>query len=211
MFYIQILFYSVLCQLFTRLLTIILVTQKSAAAIEQSLQLLEARIEAGWASVENLQKSDKLPLGVIFALPSIVAALNAIQPKGTVGDTATVTLPIIRALKSIVVDQQWYTAAIEIARGFTGSHESASVSVSSSVSSGAFIEVDIASDGLVSSLKNLFSTAIRSAFNGIAEIEQAEVIVTRCTNEKFGDFQCNNAMSFSKVLKGRPGFSGKIS
>lgn len=173
--------------------------------------MLEARIAAGWTSVENLQKGDKLPLGIVFALPSIVAALNAIQPKGGASDITGSNLPIIRALKSIVVDQQWYAAAVEQARGFAGSHESSSISLSSSASGGSFIEVDIASDGLVSSLKTLFASAIRTAFSGISEIEQAEVIITRCTNEKFGDFQCNNAMSFSKVLKGRSGFNGKKS
>lgn len=54
------------------------------------------------------------------------------------------------------------------------------------------------------SLFLLFSSAIRSAF--AAQLPQlsasaGDAIIARCGNPKFGDFQCNNAMSLAKELK----------
>lgn len=39
-------------------------------------------------------------------------------------------------------------------------------------------------------------------------LELSNAIVTRCTNPKFGDYQCNNAMSLCKALKADSSYSG---
>ena len=57
-------------------------------------------------------------------------------------------------------------------------------------------------DGIVSlqdSISSLFTEAIRSAY---PDLDVIAVIATG-TNPKFGDYQCNNAMSISKMLKAK--------
>ncbi len=52
-------------------------------------------------------------------------------------------------------------------------------------------------------MKALCSAALEAAFPGVS----VPVIVTQATNAKFGDYQCNNAMSLFAKVKGkvRPG------
>ena len=69
-------------------------------------------------------------------------------------------------------------------------------------------QIDWASAGLMSSLKIVFDAALVAAFPQVPEAATGSVIV-RCANPAFGDFQCNNAMSISKALKGLTGYSGK--
>jgi arginyl-tRNA synthetase len=75
------------------------------------------------------------------------------------------------------------------------------------------VEVDILSDGLVNSLRKLFSNALRHAIPlasslSTPESDSSEAVITRCANAKFGDFQCNNAMKLSKLLKSCPAHAG---
>jgi hypothetical protein len=68
---------------------------------------------------------------------------------------------------------------------------------------------------MVTSLKKLFSAAIRSSFPLVLSMSPAEgleegaaeAIITRSSGN-FGDFQCNNAMKFAKVLKSLQGYTG---
>lgn len=48
-------------------------------------------------------------------------------------------------------------------------------------------------------LKQLCDTALEKAFPGVG----VSAVVTQATNAKFGDYQCNSAMSLFSVLKGR--------
>lgn len=64
--------------------------------------------------------------------------------------------------------------------------------------------LDWPSIGLIHSLKLIFSSAIKAAFQAdfhAVPAESLQAIITRCGNAQFGDFQCNNAMSISKALK----------
>lgn len=68
------------------------------------------------------------------------------------------------------------------------------------------VDIDIQSDGLVNSLRKLFSSALGHAHPWVASLStpennNSEAVITRCGNPKFGDFQCNNAMKLSKLLK----------
>jgi arginyl-tRNA synthetase len=71
--------------------------------------------------------------------------------------------------------------------------------------------VDVAASGLVSSLRKLFTDAVVAAFPQATALGLADAVVTKCTNEKFGDYQCNNAMALGKALKGTPDYSGAAS
>jgi len=42
----------------------------------------------------------------------------------------------------------------------------------------------------------------------VSSNESAVAVITRCANVTFGDFQCNNAMALSKILKVLPGYKG---
>jgi len=73
--------------------------------------------------------------------------------------------------------------------------------------------VDWDSAGLISSLKLVFDAAISAAFPLCSTPEfnkLAASVITRCGNPSHGDFQCNNAMSLSKALKGLEGYSGPV-
>jgi arginyl-tRNA synthetase len=75
------------------------------------------------------------------------------------------------------------------------------------------VNIDILSDGLVNSLRLLFSAALLHALPVITSLtstssDAADAVITRCGNPKFGDFQCNNAMKLSKLLKSSTEFSG---
>lgn len=75
------------------------------------------------------------------------------------------------------------------------------------------VEVDILSDGLVNSLNKIFSGALRHALPLVLSLpppdnDALEAVITRCGNPKFGDFQCNNAMKLSKLLKSCPAHAG---
>lgn len=48
-------------------------------------------------------------------------------------------------------------------------------------------------------VKALCGEALQTAFPGV----EVPVIVTQSTNAKFGDYQCNNAMSLFAKLKGK--------
>lgn len=48
-------------------------------------------------------------------------------------------------------------------------------------------------------MKALCGEALQIAFPGV----EVPVIVTQSTNAKFGDYQCNNAMSLFAKLKGK--------
>lgn len=69
--------------------------------------------------------------------------------------------------------------------------------------------IDWNSVGLVSSLKIIFDAAILAAFPESKVLNLEESIITRCNNPQFGDFQCNNALGFSKAFKGLEGYQGK--
>lgn len=70
---------------------------------------------------------------------------------------------------------------------------------------------DWSATGLVSSLKIIFDAAIIAAFPEIAthpELNLHKAIITRCSNPKNGDFQCNNTMALAKAIKtGKEGFA----
>jgi len=71
--------------------------------------------------------------------------------------------------------------------------------------------IDWEATGLMSSLKRLFDAAIAAAFPEVSSNEAAVAVITRCANATFGDFQCNNAMALSKILKVLPGYKGPSS
>lgn len=50
-------------------------------------------------------------------------------------------------------------------------------------------------------LKQLCNTALQNAFPGVS----VSAVVTQATNAKFGDYQCNSAMSLFSILKGQEG------
>lgn len=54
------------------------------------------------------------------------------------------------------------------------------------------------STNVLSQLQDIFKLAISSAFPDILDVV---VAVNKSTSEKFGDYQCNNAMTISQVLK----------
>jgi len=54
---------------------------------------------------------------------------------------------------------------------------------------------------LMEEMKTLCTQALQTAFPGV----DVPVIVTQATNPKFGDYQCNNAMSLFSKLKGKEG------
>lgn len=56
-------------------------------------------------------------------------------------------------------------------------------------------------------LKQLCDTALEKAFPGVG----VSAVVTQATNAKFGDYQCNSAMSLFSVLKGRVIFRPNLS
>mmetsp|Transcript_7554 Transcript_7554/g.12697 ORF Transcript_7554/g.12697 Transcript_7554/m.12697 type:complete len:793 (+) Transcript_7554:89-2467(+) len=75
------------------------------------------------------------------------------------------------------------------------------------------VKIDILTDGLVNSLRILFSAAILHALPMATRLsdtasDHAEAVITRCGNAKFGDFQCNNAMKLSKLLKSNAEYTG---
>ena len=76
------------------------------------------------------------------------------------------------------------------------------------------VAIDVASDGLMNSLRKLFSSALHHAFPPPSAVSSAEsetpwsADIARCGNPKFGDFQCNNAMKLSKFLKSSPDHTG---
>ena len=78
----------------------------------------------------------------------------------------------------------------------------------------AMVEVDVRSDGVVESLRVLFTAAIRAALpqltptDGEGEASLTEAAITRCGNAAHGDFQCNNAMKCAKALKGLTDYDG---
>lgn len=71
-----------------------------------------------------------------------------------------------------------------------------------------FTSIDWSAVGLLSTLRMIFTEAIRKAFPFTTEedIEQASVV--RCANAQFGDFQCNNSMSISKAAKTSLAYKG---
>ena len=78
------------------------------------------------------------------------------------------------------------------------------------------VQVDIVSDGLVNSLRKIFTCSLRHVFPCVVDMstpesDLSEAVITRCGNPKFGDFQCNNALRLSKVLKSCNGFTGATS
>eukprot|EP00602_Paraphysomonas_sp_CaronLab_P009175 CAMPEP_0185032088 /NCGR_PEP_ID=MMETSP1103-20130426/19934_1 /TAXON_ID=36769 /ORGANISM="Paraphysomonas bandaiensis, Strain Caron Lab Isolate" /LENGTH=668 /DNA_ID=CAMNT_0027567849 /DNA_START=348 /DNA_END=2351 /DNA_ORIENTATION=+ len=77
------------------------------------------------------------------------------------------------------------------------------------------VVVDVRSDGVVNSLKNLFTAAIATALPILFQqppsddlTTAVEAVITRCGNPAHGDFQCNNSMKCTKALKSVSGYSG---
>jgi hypothetical protein len=68
--------------------------------------------------------------------------------------------------------------------------------------------------GLLSTLRGLFTLAIRQAFPAYLglglEAALCTGVVARCQNAAHGDFQCNNALGLAKALKSAPGYEGTI-
>lgn len=87
---------------------------------------------------------------------------------------------------------------------------SASVKASVDLSGGPdnVDDVDWSTAGLVSSIRLIFSVAIKKAFPISVSLQQNAAIVTRCGNAAHGDFQCNNAMGLAKSFKSIPGYQG---
>lgn len=64
--------------------------------------------------------------------------------------------------------------------------------------------IDWSATGLVSSLKIIFDAAVLAAFPELAahpHLNLHKAVITRCSNPKNGDFQCNNAMALAKAIK----------
>ena len=168
---------------------------------------MESLLAAQWGSSEDLIRPGRLPVCVLYLLPSLFVALNSIQARGAVEGAPG--LALLTSIRTIAATQSWFVSAVEVARSFSATASATEVSVSSAAPGVAAVDIDIAANGLVSSLKTLFSDAIKAALPVTVELGLADAIVTRCTNEKFGDYQCNNAMALSKSLKGREGYTGQ--
>ena len=80
--------------------------------------------------------------------------------------------------------------------------------------SAAVVEIDVKANGVVESLKALFTAAVRTALPQVAAVDVegensvTEAVITRCNNPAHGDFQCNNAMKCVKTIKSIAGYEG---
>lgn len=78
----------------------------------------------------------------------------------------------------------------------------------------ATVNVDVKSNGMVETLRDLFTAAISSALPQLVEADVGgeagvvDAVITRCSNPAHGDFQCNNAMKCAKSLKSVVGYEG---
>lgn len=169
------------------------------------------------------------PAAVVLK-PTLMVILKMLPP-------ATVTAKYADVVNNVdaIKKTEVYAHALAMVRGLSGAPTTTTgvgVSVPAPVliNVGPPVTVDISADGLISSLKILFSDAMLRAVPMTGEMYQrnyhskflkffvrliveigqpSDAKIIRCANAAFGDYQCNNAMALAKALKTSPcGYSG---
>ena len=169
--------------------------KKTAAALEEAVDNYVARMGSSVATPAALAvKPTLLVCMKLFSAATVSGKYNALAAE-------------TEAVKQTDI----YKAALAKARTLTGvdSKPAAAATAPVAANIGPAVTVDISTDGLVSSLKNLFTDAISRALPMAAAIGQStDAIINRCSNPSFGDYQCNNAMALAKALKGNADYKG---
>lgn len=169
--------------------------KKTAAALEEAMDTFVAR----------LGSSASTP-AALAVKPTLLVCLKLFSA-ATVSGKYSALAAETEAIKQSDV----YKTALAKARTLTGvdSKPAAAAVVPIAANVGPAVTIDISTDGLTNSLKNLFTDAIARAIPMAAAIEQStDAIINRCTNPSFGDYQCNNAMALAKALKGNADYKG---
>eukprot|EP01038_Epipyxis_sp_PR26KG_P012154 gene12154-16274_t len=177
-------------------------------------------------TLENEKNLSDHPLALYAIAISLQKSLTILSSHAK---TSTIKYPYLSSLVEEVIKSPYYTTAVQLAEGKTLSKADkkkmkAASSSGNDKNNQSFSTEDIVkpnldnidweTTGLISALSIIFTSAIEAAFiNHKSLIAESDLtaVISRCSNEAFGDFQCNNAMSLSKVLKGLPNYKGAVS
>lgn len=178
----------------------------SAVASIAAIASLDPVMSAGMAATSASSFSE-VPLGLLVVAPSVSLALRLL------GDAAAAKYASLSASAAAIVASPLFAEALAAANAVSATARAAeatpaTASSASAAATGPVVEIDVAANGLMSSLRKLFTDAVVAAFPQASALGIAEAVVTKCTNEKFGDYQCNNAMALGKALKGMADYSG---
>jgi hypothetical protein len=169
--------------------------KKTAALLEEALDLYAPRIAAGLSAGSPAATA---------AAPTLLACIRLLPPALAAAGGKYAALA---AQVGVVKASPEYTAALAKVRSLapgSGAASAASKGVAVAAPAKAIpaVDVDIQRDGLISSLKTLFTNAIHLVIPGAAAAGfDTDVKINRCNNVAHGDYQCNNAMALAKALK----------
>ncbi|KAG5188684.1 Arginyl-tRNA synthetase [Tribonema minus] len=152
------------------------------------LAALEARLgsqEGGFLAGSAASVADAIAAPAAQAALSADAAAAAAHPRAAAYAAAVAALPQLAG----VAEQA--AALVAACRGG-----------GSSGGGGGAGSADVAGQGLLGSIRGLFTAAISKAFPELGHVEAA---LGKCAQYKHGDFQCNSPMSLYPLLKARGG------
>ena len=181
-------------------------------ALDKALPSVRTNVDNLSASLDKLAHAistssppeESRKMMALILQPTVSAALSLL------GDTASTTTRLVLEACIGLVDAREIARAEAALTSFKEAVEAAKPKAAPA----AVVEVDVRSDGVVESLRVLFTAAIRAALpqltatDGEGEASLTEAAITRCGNAAHGDFQCNNAMKCAKALKGLTDYDG---
>jgi len=141
------------------------------------------------------------PLAALILAPSLVKALAIASPSST-------SYPTLRQIIQRVEKSPIWTAAVGALANGTSTTTAAANITANLPSVIPTLDVDWASIGMFSALRQVFAVAISTAFPQVVGLPEGVVVVSKCGNPAMGHYQCNNAMGISKLLKGVAGYTG---
>ena len=171
--------------------------KKTPAGVIAELQSCLDALSVAMASLKNCQPPCAFEFACLIMYPSL-RKLDSLCVKDI-----SLPEPLTPAMQVFADKKKLFSCAEVLLKDFEANPVVAEVA---SLGPLPEVDVDILSDGLVTSLRKLFSSALRHAHPLAAsfttpESDPSEAVITRCGNPKFGDFQCNNAMKLSKLFK----------
>jgi arginyl-tRNA synthetase len=187
-----------------------------AVASIAAIASLDASLSAALATTATAAacSPSEVPLGLLVIAPTVSIALRLL------GEATAAKYASLSASVAAIVASAFFAEALATANTLSTSARpteatpaaaASAVATTGSAPSGPVVEIDVAASGLMSSLRKLFTDAVVAAFPQASALGLADAVVTKCTNEKFGDYQCNNAMALGKALKGMADYSGTTS
>jgi len=148
------------------------------------------------------------PLAALILAPSLAKALAVASPPST-------SYPTLRQIIQRVEKSPIWTAAVGALANGTSTTTTTTTITTTAVNITAnlpsvipTLDVDWASIGMFSALRQVFAVAISTAFPQVVGLPEGVVVVSKCGNPAMGHYQCNNAMGISKLLKGVAGYTG---